>query len=152
MQPSVKKFIEEHIDEINDNQFEDVLSTAAAVIFETHLMYELVVVLETVAGDLTETRWKIFDQLVKDYIDNNLNAPAWTKDKSNSWARVDYMLEEICDMGFGWPDAKDHVIHNGNKYGTVVRKLAPEYGWMGEGDYAFKWFDSVAFDKEYKYE
>ena len=69
MQPRVKKVIEQHIDEINDNQFEQVLSIAAAIIPETHLMYELVEVLETVAGDLTETRWKIFDQLVKDYID-----------------------------------------------------------------------------------
>jgi hypothetical protein len=37
-------------------------------------------------------------------------------------------------------------------YGTTVRKLAPEYSWMGSGDYAFEWFNLAEFDKEYKYE
>ena len=151
MKPKVKQFIETYIEAIEDNSLEFVFKQAAAEL-STDELAELSDVLEGINIPTEEARWKVFDQGVVDYIQYNLAAPAWQKDNSNSWARVDYMLEEISDLGFGWHDAKKHVIANGNKYGTTIRKLAPEYGWMGDGDYAFEWFNSAEFDMEYKYE
>lgn len=151
MKPKVKQFIETYIDAIEDNSLEFVFTQAAAEL-STDELYELSEVLEDIDIPTEEVRWKVFDQGVVDYIQSRLAAPSWQKDNSNSWARVDYMLEEISDLGFGWQDAKDHVIANETTYGTTIRKLAPEYGWMGEGDYAFEWFNSVKFDKEYNYE
>ena len=151
MKQKVKQFIETYIEAIEDNSLEFVFKQAAAEL-STDELFELSEVLEGINIPTEEVRWKVFDQGVVDYIQGNLAAPSWQKDKSNSWARVDYMLDGISDLGFGWHDAKEHVIANGNKYGTTIRKLAPEYGWMGDGDYAFEWFNSVEFDKEYNYE
>ena len=151
MKPKVKQFIETYIEAIEDNSLEFVFKQAAAEL-STDELFELAEVLEGINIPTEEVRWKVFDQGVVDYIESFLAAPSWQKDRSNSWARVDYMLETISDLGFGWRAARAHVIVNGNKYGTTVRKLAPEYGWMGDGDYAFEWFNSVEFDKEYKYE
>lgn len=151
MKQKVKQFIETYIEAIEDDSLEFVFKQAAAEL-STDELSELSEVLEGINISTEEVRWKVFDQGVVDYIQGRLYAPSWQKDKSNSWARVDYMLEEISDLGFGWQDAKAHVIANENTYGTTIRKLAPEYGWMGDGDYAFEWFNSVEFDKEYKYE
>lgn len=151
MKPKVKQFIETYIEAIEDNSIEFVFKQAAAEL-STDELFELSEVFEGINIPTEEARWKVFDQGVVDYIQGYLNAPSWQKDSSNSWARVDYMLEEISNLGFGWQDAKEHVIANGNKYGTTIRKLAPEYGWMGHGDYAFEWFNSAEFDKEYTYE
>lgn len=149
MKPKVKEFIETYIEVIEDNNLEFVFTQAAAEL-STDELYELSEVLEDINISTEEARWKVFDQGVVDYINWNLSAPPWQKDKSNSWARVDYMLFGMSDLGFGWQDAKAHVIANGNKYGTTIRKLAPEYGWQGSGDYAFEWFNSVEYDKEYR--
>ena len=151
MKPKVKQFIESYIEAIEDNSLEFVFKQAAAELSSDELR-ELSEVLEAIDIQTEEVRWKVFDQGVVDYIQSNLAAPSWQKGKSNSWARVDYMLYEVSDLGFGRQDAKAHVIANGDKYGTVVRKLAPEYGWEGAGDYAFEWFDSAEYDKEYHYE
>ena len=151
MKPKVKQFIETYIEAIEDNSLEFVFKQAAAEL-STGELYELSEVLEGINIPTEEVRWKVFDQLVVDYIQNNLAVPSWQKDKSNSWARVDYMLDEVPTVGFVWREAKNHIIDNGDKYGTTVRALAPEYGWQGSGDYAFEWFNSVEFDKEYNYE
>lgn len=151
MKPKVKQFIETYIEAIEDNSLEFVFKQAAVELSSTEL-FELSEILEDINIPTEEVRWKVFDQSVVDYIQNNLAAPSWQKDRSNSWARVDYMLDELPTVGFVWQEAKAHVIANGNKYGTTVRKLAPEYGWMGSDDYAFEWFNSVEFDKEYNYE
>lgn len=151
MNPHVKRFIETYIEAIEDNSLEFVFRQAAAEL-STHELDQLATILEHIGVPTEDVRWSVFDYLVVDYIQRNIAAPSWQKDRSNSWARVDYMLEEISNLGFGWPAAKAHVISNGKKYGTVVRKLAPEYGWQGDGDYAFDWFNSAEFDKEYAYE
>ena len=151
MKPKVKQFIETYIEAIEENILEFVFKQAAAEL-STNELFELSEVLEGINIPTEEVRWKVFDDSVVDYIQGYLAAPSWEKDGSNSWARVDYMLEEISNLGFGWQDAKRHVISNGNKYGTTIRKLAPEHGWLGDGDYAFEWFNSAEFDKEYKYE
>ena len=151
MKPKVKKFIETFIEAIEENSLEFVFKQAAAEL-STDQLFELSEALESINIPTEEVRWKVFDQSVIDYIQYNLAAPSWQKDRSNSWARVDYMLDGISNLGFGWLDAKEHIIANSNKYGTTIRKLAPEYGWQGAGDYAFEWFDSVEFDKEYPYE
>ena len=151
MKPEVKQFIETYIEAIEDNSLEFVFKQAAAEL-STDELYELSEVLEGINIPTEEVSWKVFDDSVVDYIQGKLAAPSWQKDRSNSWARVDYMLDGISNLGFGWQDAKEHIIANSNKYGTTIRKLAPEYGWMGDGDYAFEWFNSVEFDKEYDYE
>ena len=151
MKPKVKQFIETYIEAIEDNSLEFVFKQAAAEL-STDELFELSEVLEGINIPTEEVRWKVFDQGVIDFIQINLAKPSYQKDKSNSWARVDYMLYGVSDLGFGWQAAKAHVISNGDKYGTTIRKLAPEYGWEGAGDYAFEWFNSVEFDKEYKYE
>ena len=151
MKQKVKQFIETYIEAIEDNSLEFVFKQAAAEL-STAELFELSEVLEGINILTEEVRWEVFDQGVVDYIQRYLAAPSWQKDNSNSWARVDYMLEAIPNLGFEWHDAKAHVIANGNKYGTTIHKLAPEYGWMGDGDYAFEWFNPVEFDKEYNYE
>ena len=151
MKQNVKQFIETYIDAIQENSIEFVFKQAAAEL-STDELFELSEMLERINIPTEEVRWKVFDQGVVDYIQGFLDGPSWQRDKSNSWARVDYMLEEISDLGFGRLNAKVHVLSNGNKYGTTIRKLAPEYGWQGSGDYAFEWFNSVEFDKEYNYE
>ena len=151
MKPKVKQFIETYIEAIEDNSLEFVFKQAAAEL-STDELFELSEVLEGINIPTEEVRWKVFDDTVVDYIQYHLNRPSYMRDRSNGWARVDYMLDSISDLGFGWHDAKQHVIANTNKYGTTVHKLAPEYGWQGSGDYAFEWFNSVEFDKENKYE
>ena len=151
MKSKVKQFIETYIEAIEDNSLEFVFKQAAAEL-STDELFELSEILEGINIPTEEVRWKVFDQGVVDFIQSNLAKPSHQKDASNSWARVDYMLYEVSDLGFGWHDAKSHVIDNGDKYGTAVRKLAPEYGWEGAGDYAFDWFNSLEYDKEYNHE
>ena len=145
---AVKQFVEQNIQLIDDANLYKLFMLAEKAIPETHNMAELADMLETIGLNTEYIRWSIFDQSVQNYIKYYLTLTP-PIDKSNSWARVDYMLEEISDMGFGWQAAKEHVINNGNTYSTTVKPLDPEYGWQGSGDYAFKWFDKIAFEKEY---
>lgn len=142
-------FINRYKDFLEENDLYSFFRIAAEKIIETHLMQDLSNTLEKAGIDTTTVRWEVFDSQVNDYIAENLNQPSWVGDKSNSWARVCYMMDEISDMGFGYHPAIEHVKTNSDKYSTTVRPLAPEYGWEGEGDYAFEWFNEQAFDKEY---
>ena len=149
MRPEVKQFIETYIKSIEQDDLEFVFTQAADKLSNDDIS-ELSKILESVDIPTEEVRWKVYDQRIVQYIQDYLAAPSWTKDKSNSWARVDYAVAEIAtNLGFGQQRAKQHVIANGSKYGTTVRKLAPEYGWQGSGDYAFDWFNSIEFEKEY---
>lgn len=149
MKPKVKQFIETYIEAIEDGNLEYVFTQAADNLCNDDIS-ELSEILESVDMPTEEVRWKVYDQRIVNYIQDNLAAPSWTKDKSNSWARVDYAVAEVAtNMGFGDKRAKEHVIANGSRYGTTVRKLPPEYGWQGDGDYAFDWFDSDEFYMEY---
>lgn len=145
MYDNVKKFIENNIELINDNNIEGIFNIAAEDL-TTHEISQLVGILEDIDIDTEAVRWEVFDALVVEYINDHLNNKY---DRSNSWARVEYMLDEISNLGFGWNEAKEHVINNENKYHTTIRELEPEYGWYGSGDYAFEWFNKDAFRKEY---
>ena len=145
MRSNVKKFIENHIDLINDNNIERLFELAAEDLTTPDLS-QLSEILEDIEIDTEAVRWEVFDALVVEYIADKLHNK---HDISNSWARVDYMLDDISNLGFGWNEAKEHVINNANKYHTTIRELEPEYGWYGSGDYAFEWFNKDAFRKEY---
>ena len=148
----VKELIETHINLIDDNNFESLFQLAVDSVLNTAEISELSEILEHIGVDTEAVRWEVFDNAVIEYINYYIGLPGYLKDKSNSWARVDYMLDEITNVGFGWHAAKQHVLNNSAKYGTTITKLSPEYGWQGAGDYAFDWFNSVEFDKEYNYE
>lgn len=147
----VKKFIENNIDLINNTQIYDVFKLACEDL-STNEIHELSEVLSTIDIETETIRWRVFEDIVKEYIKDNLNAPNFAKDKSNSWARLDYMMDGISNVGFGWVQAKQYVLEHAKQLGLHIRPLAAQYGWQGTGDYAFQWFDEDAFDKEYNYE
>lgn len=144
-----KEFIESHSTLINENKFYELFKEAAKELI-THEINELAVVLETVLGveDLDTCRWQVFESVVKDYIDHYQKLPSYMKNKSNDWSRLDYMLDEISDVGFGFNDAKNYVIKNGKKMGLNLLQLEPQYSWMGEYDYDLGWFDKEEYRKE----
>ena len=146
----VKHFIEKNIDLLDCNELEEFFKHAALKLSGTQI-YELSEVLENIGIETEDARWKVFSVMVIKYINDYTNLPSFLRDKSNSWARLHYMLEEISNLGFGWQDAKDYVLKHQKELGLECRALAPEYGWQDAGDYAFQWFDSVEYDKEYNY-
>jgi hypothetical protein len=146
-----KEFIESHKNLINQNKFYDLFKAAAKdTTLVTHELNELAFVLEEALGvtDLDSIRWQVFESEVKDYIDYYQNLPSYMRNKSNDWSRLDYMLDEISNIGFGAIDAKNYVIKNGKRMGLNILQLDPEYGWEGAGDYDLGWFDPVEFEEE----
>ena len=146
MKPVVKDFIEQNVDLIDDSNFVALFEKADKRLSQDQCA-ELMDIFNDIGVEATSICWKIFEQNVKTYIDDELNNPYHTK--SNSWARLDYMLDGISSVGFTWQEAKEHVLTNQEKLGLKCRKLEPEYGWQGVGDYAFQWFDEEGFDKEF---
>lgn len=150
MNSNVKSFIEENIDLINNNMFKDVFYRAGRILTNREIRI-LSEIFNDINIDTTSVRWEVVSDGVKQYITDNLNAPRFARDRSNSWARLDYMIEELYQVGFTEQQVKDFILQNESKLGLKLRKLSPEYGWLGDGDYAFQWFDETAFDKEYNY-
>ena len=150
MNTNVKTFIENNVDMIEDDLVEFFIQ--ASYILRTYELSILSDMLQMAGIDAQSAQHKLLETLVKNYIEDNLNAPSYAKDNSNSWARIDYMLDNIGTIGLGWQEAKQYIIDHERDIGLRCRKLAPEYGWQGAGDYAFQWFDEKAFDKEYNYD
>ena len=146
MKPVVKDFIEQNIYLIDDNDFVALFEKADIRLSQDQCA-ELMDIFNDIGVDATSICWKIFEQNVKTYIDEELSNPYNTS--SNSWARLDYMLDGISSVGFSWHEAKDYVLTHQEKLGLKCRKLEPGYGWQGSGDYAFQWFNEAAFDKEF---
>lgn len=147
MNTNVKTFIENNVDMIEDDLVEFFIQ--ASYILRTHELSILSDILQSAGIDARSAQYKLLETLVKTYIEDNLNAPSYAKDISNSWARIDYMLEETGTVGLSQQDAKQYIIDHESDMGVSCRKLSPEYGWYGSGDYAFQWFDEKAFDEEY---
>ena len=146
MKPVVKDFIEQNVDLIDDNNFVALFEKADKQLSQDQCA-ELMDIFNDIGVEATSICWKIFEQNVKTYIKDELNNPYNTS--SNDWARLDYMLEGISSVGFSWQEAKEYVLTNQEKLGLKCRKLEPQYGWQGSGDYAFQWFNKKAFDKEF---
>ena len=146
--PKTNEFIRKYRNKINDNDFEYVFSRAAEELV-THEINELATMLESIGIETEDIRWKVFEQQVKGYVDYYLNqTPTYMKNKSEDWSRVDYMIDEISDLGFGAPDAKAYVIKNGKRLGLNLLDLETKYGWYGSGDYYLGWFNKSEYDKE----
>lgn len=149
MFPKVTEFIKAYKHKINDNDFEYVFSRAAEELV-THEISQLATMLESIGIETESIRWNVFEQQVKGYVDYWLyQTPSYMKNKSESWSRLDYMIEDISNLGFGEPDAKAYVIKNGKRLGLNLLALEPQYGWYGSGDYDLGWFNKREFEKEY---
>lgn len=146
MKPVVKDFIEQNVELLDNNNFVALFEKADKRLSNDQIA-ELREIFNEIGVDATSICWTIFEQNVKTYIDGELNYPFQTS--SNSWARLDYMLDGISLAGFSWQGAKEYVLTYQEKLGLNCRELGPQYGWHGAGDYAFQWFDEKAFDKEF---
>lgn len=146
MKPVVKDFIEQNVDLIDDNDFVALFEKADKRLSNDQIA-DLQEIFNEVDVDATSICWNIFETNVKTYVGYELASPYNTS--SNSWARLDYMLDGISTVGFSWQEAKEHVLNNQQKLGLECRKLEPQYGWEGAGDYAFQWFNEKEFDKEF---
>ena len=146
MKPVVKDFIEQNVDLIDDNNFVALFEKADYRLSQDQCA-ELMDIFNDIGVNATSICWKIFEQNVKTYVNEELNNPYNTR--SNAWARLDYMLEGISSVGFSWREAKDYVLTHQEKLGLKCRELKPQYGWQGSGDYAFQWFNEEAFDEEF---
>ena len=149
MKPVVKDFIEQNVDLIDDENFVALFEKADTRLSQDQCA-ELMDIFNDIGVDATSICWNIFETNVKTYVGYESAAPYG--DKSKSWARLDYMLDGISTVGFSWQEAKDYVLTHQDKLGLECRKLEPQYGWQGAGDYAFQWFDEKAFDEEYSYD
>lgn len=146
MKLSVKEFIEQNVDLIDANDFVAFFENADTQLSQDECA-DLMDIFNDIGVDATAICWKIFEQNVATFIDEELNN--LYKTRSNDWARVDYMLDGISSVGFSWQEAKDYVLTNQEKLGLRCRELESQYGWQGFGDYAFQWFNEKEFEKEY---
>lgn len=148
MKPVVKDFIEANIDLIDNSNIELLLDKALDT--NPYIVGELGSILDTIDIDTTNIRWNLLYKLIIKYIDDNKDLPDYQKgDSCDSWARVDYMLLEIPDLGFNHKEIKDRLSRLPKSDKAYAYPLEPEYGWYGSGDYAFSWFNKSGFDKEY---
>ncbi len=144
-----KEFIESHATLINENKFYALFKAAVKGLL-TREINELACIIEEALSvpDLDACRWQVFESEVHEYIDYYQKLPSYMKNKSNDWSRLDYMLDEISNIGFGQIDAKNYVIQNGKRMGLNILPLEPEYGWLGSGDYDLGWFNKSEYKKE----
>lgn len=148
MNDITKAFIEANIDLIEDNELETLFHVAVQQLKHSEL-WDLIDALELIGIETEGTRYKLLADAVTNYVTDSLNAPAFARDDSTGWARLDYMLDGIELFGFAWSDAKQWILDNQKRVGLVLTELEPEYGWQGVGDYAFQWFNKKKFEKEY---
>ena len=144
----VKEFIQSQYNNINNNNFREVFMEAASTLPDKELG-KLVTMLDTIGIDTTSIRWEVFEYIVKDYVDYySKRVPKWLKNKSEDWSRLDYMLEEISNLGFGQEAAKKYVLEHESELGLKLSPLEYDYGWFGSDDFDLGWFNKVEFDKE----
>ena len=148
MNDNIKAFIEQNIDLIENNELETLFLIAVQV-FNHSLLCDLIDVFEHVGIETESIRHELLAKAVTDYVTDNLNAPAFARDDSTGWARLDYMLDGLELFGFAWPDAKEWILDNQERVGLQLTKLEPQYGWQGVGDYAFQWFNKKKFENAY---
>lgn len=148
MNDSIKTFIEQNIDLIENNELETLFYVAVQELNHS-LLCELIDALELVDIETESTRHQLLAKAVTNYVTDNLNAPAFARDDSTGWARLDYMLDGLELFGFAWPDAKEWILDNQKRVGLQLTELEPQYGWQGVGDYAFQWFNKKKFENAY---
>ena len=146
MKPVVKDFIEQNVDLLDENDFVALFEKADSRLSNDQIA-DLQEIFNEIGVDATSICWDIFETNVKTYVGYESTLSYNTR--SNSWARLDYMLDGISTVGFSWQEAKDYVLTHQEKLGLECRELEPQYGWQGAGDYAFQWFDENEFDEEF---
>lgn len=148
---AVKNFVKEYFELINTpSQHKELVRIANETLHSNNDLAILFFMLREIGINLDDYRWELFDNDFLSAIAHMKRRP-YADDKSASWSRLDYMLEEVDYQGFTHSEIVNHLKEPevANKLDIKLRPLAAEYGWMGAGDYDLGWFKEDIFRKEF---
>lgn len=146
----VKNFIKEYSEIINTpSQHKELVRIANETLYNNDLVV-LFFMLREIGINLDEYRWEIFDNTFLNAIAPMKRRP-YADNKSASWSRLDYILDDTEYQGFTHPEIVNHLKEPeiADKLGIKLRPLAAEYGWKGAGDYDLGWFEEDIYREEY---
>lgn len=147
----LKNFINNHSDQINLSTLHKELVQDAINELTNNHQKQLFGMLKSIGVDLEDHRWYWFDYEFKKVIDEHASKPYSPDDRSGSWSRLHYLLEETNLIGFTYDEITNHLKQPDiqKKLNITLTPLEDGYGWYGSGDYDLGWFKKNIFRKEY---
>ena len=147
MTDQIKHFLEKHADLITEDLYD--LFLTAADMSSGHYIYvsNLVDVFDTAGIDTKDAIHRAIKTKIAQYIRDNQQIGV--DDRSHSWSRLDYMCDELNDMGMGYQGFKQYILDHADEFGLKIKPLSAEYGWYGDSDYDLGWFNKQEYLKEY---
>lgn len=149
MTNTVKKFIEDNIDLIDDNRWQDLFS----ILYRNHNTFSAVEERELIdafidadVGDREELQWISIEQEILARIEFELN-DKW--DTARTWSRFWWIYDCIQTFGIPGEVIAQHLIDNKERLGLKMTPLESKYGWYATADWDLGWFDKEKFAKEY---
>lgn len=132
MNEHVKKFIEEHIDMIDIQQW-DWLWAAAFTEFDKQfsigksLSLQLFNILEQIVDDPIPLKWGYIEQQLKDRIYHESTDPQ-NRYGSNVWSTFEWMYEALDTFDIDFKEFEDHLLKNQNRLNLNIKffDLRPE--------------------------
>ena len=132
MNEHVKKFIEDHIDMIDIQQWDWVWAAAFTELnkhlsLKKSLPLQLFDVLEQIVDDPLPLKWGYIEQQLKDRIYHESIDPQ-NRYSSNVWSTFEYMYEALDTFDIDFKEFEDHLLKNKNRLNLDIKyfDLRPE--------------------------
>ena len=132
MNEYIKKFIEEHIDMIDSQQWDWLWAAAFTELrkyysLKRSLPLQLFDILEQIVDDPTQLKWGYIEQQLKDTIYHEQIDPQ-NKYSSNVWSTFEYMYQALDTFDIDFKEFEDHLIENQNRLNLTIKyfDLRPE--------------------------
>ena len=125
MNAYVKQFIEEHIQFIENEQWDQVWAAAFTELnkhlsLKRSLPLQLFDVLEQIVDDPLPLKWGYIEQQLKDRIYHESINPQ-NKYTSNVWSTFDWMYEALDTFDIDFKEFEDHLLKNQNRLNLNIK-------------------------------
>lgn len=140
--PKVKQVIEENITLLEKGDFEDLVLLFECCDAELTCKQqdEFVEVLKQAGIKIDPARETAFLRQFKNNVQYYINNPD-PQDKSNSWSRFSYILDNMSWLGYSYDELVKLVKAHEGELGVHLTPLPMDYMWNSNEEYDIGWFN-----------
>lgn len=147
----IKNFIQRYSDYINNPDMHRELAQYAMEELSGNNQAQLFKMFKDIGLDFDSIRWEKFESNFHDALMRYVHVPYPIEDRSGSWSRLYYLLEEVGLCGFTYDEVVEYLKQPEiqKRLGITLTPLEAGYGWYGSGDYDLGWFKKDVFREEF---
>lgn len=141
------KFIEDHIDLIDDEKWTELFKAAFDKLEETKVP-DIVSMLKVIGISEDTLYWGSIEGEILSKIQFELDHNYFNQDRANSWSRVRWMLYGIYTYNYSHDQIVQHLIDNKDRLNLKMTPLDSEYSYDGSDEYDLGWFKPQYYNPE----